>query len=237
MSEPSVEPFDYAYTDRDVREDEDLRVLAINYVNAYGGEFTPLVEAREYLREYGVLSTPIARKVLNCMRHDASVAYMLPRPKRRTAEVVVSMAGHKRKQRARPRDVLCENTASHHSHWQDNDKGTCPGIPFPINRELTVWMKAVVNAPYIRATGGKNIHIVSREKTLTAWRFGYRGWPNMTTHEYGQRDEVTLDVKLVCRYPSYIVRGDLLTPERAKLLIDNGLFKPCKHCFNETQGE
>lgn len=74
--------YDYKYTDRDVREDPRLGDLAKAYLLTYGGEFEPLREAQSALLEFGNLTTPMIRKVLNCMRHDHHVASAMPRPAR-----------------------------------------------------------------------------------------------------------------------------------------------------------
>jgi hypothetical protein len=69
------------YTERDVRENEELRELAESYVRNYGGEFDPLLRAFNMLSMDGALTTAMTRTVLNCMRHDENVASILPEPK------------------------------------------------------------------------------------------------------------------------------------------------------------
>lgn len=89
---------DYRYTDRDVREDDRLRELAIAYLQQYGGDFDPLVRAKRAMLAGAELTTTIIRTVLNCMRHDVNVAdkmpipttpfYIMPSPPRRKGHVV-----------------------------------------------------------------------------------------------------------------------------------------------------
>lgn len=73
---------DYAYTDRDVREDESLQNVALAYLRGYGGTFEPLVEAKDKLGRGNALPVQTIRMVLNCMRHDMSVVDRLPVPNR-----------------------------------------------------------------------------------------------------------------------------------------------------------
>jgi hypothetical protein len=69
------------YTERDVRENDELRDLAETYVRNYGGEFDPLVRAFNMLSMDGALTTAMTRTVLNCMRHDINIASQLPEPR------------------------------------------------------------------------------------------------------------------------------------------------------------
>lgn len=82
---------DYRYTDRHVREDPRLTELACAYLKTYGGEFEPLLEAKTYLRVVGEPPTGMIRTVLNCMRHDFSVAGRMPLPQRPELPHLVSL--------------------------------------------------------------------------------------------------------------------------------------------------
>jgi hypothetical protein len=64
--------YDRRFTDRDVRENDELIGAAITYLRSYGGDFEFLVNAKFYLAQNRTLSVPIARAVLNCQRSDPS---------------------------------------------------------------------------------------------------------------------------------------------------------------------
>lgn len=77
------------YTDRDLRRDPRLLGIAICYARDYDGEFEPMLDARDEAIRNGTLPLPMARTVLNCMRHDFEAQEMLPaRPTRPTLRVV-----------------------------------------------------------------------------------------------------------------------------------------------------
>jgi hypothetical protein len=65
-----MQPAEYRFSDRDVREDPDLAQLAFQFARNYGGDFDFLVHAHTYAVEHGSLHTSMARGVLNCMRSD-----------------------------------------------------------------------------------------------------------------------------------------------------------------------
>jgi hypothetical protein len=69
---------DARYTDRDVRESENLYLLAVRFLKAYRGDFEFLVRARNHLDDTGALPIATARGVLNCMRSDPMAAMLLP---------------------------------------------------------------------------------------------------------------------------------------------------------------
>jgi hypothetical protein len=71
---------DVRYTDRDVNDDPRLRALAEDYALNYGGNFDPLVAAKQLIETGASLPTGVARMVLNVMRSDARVANVMPQP-------------------------------------------------------------------------------------------------------------------------------------------------------------
>jgi hypothetical protein len=70
MSWPAFDDHGYRFTDRMVREDANLLRVATKFIEEYGGDFDFLVNAKDYLNEYGILNAPVARGILNCMRGD-----------------------------------------------------------------------------------------------------------------------------------------------------------------------
>jgi hypothetical protein len=68
------------YTDRDVRENPDLREKAYCYAFYYEGDFEFMVAAKELAKISEELPVAVTRGVLNCMRADPRVAATLPAP-------------------------------------------------------------------------------------------------------------------------------------------------------------
>lgn len=62
---------DYRWTDTDVREGGDeLKGLVVIWLEAYQGDFEPLVKIKEYYTSHRNLTVVHQRTVLNCMRGD-----------------------------------------------------------------------------------------------------------------------------------------------------------------------
>jgi hypothetical protein len=68
------------YTDRDVRESEELRAFAERYIQAYKGDWQPLLDRQFFFIQNGYLTTPHARMVLNAARQDGRYSDQLPAP-------------------------------------------------------------------------------------------------------------------------------------------------------------
>lgn len=66
------------FTDRDLRDNEDLIDIAKDYLRDYTGDFKFLVDADALLLSTGTLPVPVARGVLNCMRVDPKAQDRLP---------------------------------------------------------------------------------------------------------------------------------------------------------------
>lgn len=215
------------YTDRDVRENESLRDLAINYVLGYGGDFEPLVNAVDMLKEEGDLPTNIIRVVLNCMRHDRNVAADLPQPE---PARVVHMP-RRRKDRNKDYRTSCGLADPHEYHtWRDDDDDmiACPGVPWPVNRQRFM-ARTIVNRPFASAWGGQFIHIVAPSARIE--------WLPMMRHQHKLgwvHHDPVLHVRTICRYPSVIKNPILFTPEAAvqeTRAQDGRQF--CPHCERE----
>lgn len=218
------------YTDRDVRDDPELMPLAIAYVLNYTGEFDPLVEAKEYLDEEGELTTALARKVLNCMRHDANVLSKLPRPQRRT-DNVVAFARSPRKKREDKSYDHCGDQASHEYHWDSDKRMSCPGTPFAINRE-GVRLKVTVKAPFGVARQGRVIHSMQGygycDYTPPRHRWG------LPDHWYMDRQLGRFHAKTVCKNPSWLIDPILLEEDQLPKYLGVTVFdfeiRMCPRC-------
>lgn len=88
----------YKYTDRQVREDFHLyEQLAAEYVTNYTGEFDLLLSYQLRIQAGLLLTVPMIRATLNCMRFDAQVTG-LPEPKYEVNNVTqVDFAAKRRK--------------------------------------------------------------------------------------------------------------------------------------------
>ena len=232
------------YTDRDVREDESLRELALEYLRQYGGEFEPLTDAQEVMNSGEHLPTQMIRKVLNCMRHDRDWATRMPTPDR-TSNVLPFRAPRPRK--PQQVDKPCEQTTGHHQHpWEKvpwgeyNDyywRYSCPGLPWEITRRARV-TPAKVNRPLAVAKTGKLLHSVDPDGAhRVVWKVPHHeyGWYS-DTHDWVTEDG-DLHVHLMCKYPSVINKPILLRPEdiEAYLIgqaaIGRTDIKRCPHCI------
>lgn len=164
MSETAA-PDPRRYEDRDVRDDDRLYTLACAYLKEYTGHFDPLVEAKEVLAQDGVISVPMARKVLNCMRHDARLAGKMPVPQRPELTLVEGELSRpvRRLGPARPKREYrmdCLNTAPHHPHlWVDEDKErhACPGVLNGLPSEFT--SRTIIKRKYAVGKHGGQVHI------------------------------------------------------------------------------
>ena len=65
------------FIDRDLHADPELIEIATDWAWGYRGEFEFMLAAQEASR-HGLLSLPVARGVLNCMRADPMAARLLP---------------------------------------------------------------------------------------------------------------------------------------------------------------
>jgi hypothetical protein len=211
MTQPAYGAPEIRYNDRDVREDPSLHDLAVAYVRVYGGEFDPLVAAKNELTLNGTLNTATARVVLNCMRYDVNVSASLPAPQRPAFDLLaerrepsaIRRNGRKRRNFEPDPDVPCARTESHYSHsWQmeeDCDYVHCPGIPYVINRD---WyeLPAKVKKPYVASRTGL-IHRTTGEAVF--------GWfPNR--HDCGFCIPPVLRVKAACTETTRWLKQPLL---------------------------
>lgn len=223
------------YTDRDVRGNPDLVEMAVEYVEAYDGEFEYLIDMKMRLAQNYDLTTPMIRGILNCMRHDPRVTG-LPTPVPPEEGTVIELRQPKRARRRRhgldkENPVSCQKTTSHDAHvwWKDDDSEWCEGIPWEITRTRYPHYPAVVKAPFVVARQGNLIHRVADKGHYFYWR--------QETHEWGfwrmpgeDFDDPELWVNLVCRFPSILKRPILLDQERAEKMIEVCELRWCPHC-------
>lgn len=213
---------EFKYTDRQVREDVDLRVWAEAYTSAYGGSFEPLLSARRELRATGRLETRTARVVLNCARYDQNFQDQMPDPKPPVLELV--------KTEFRKKSLpFCSDPRPHdpHTSWRVGKPQNCRGVPFEINRvKFQTWIE--IKAEFATARTGAVIH----RATGIAWQ-----WWNPPAHTMGPAERGDLIVKTVCMYPSKLCNPilfleepiDLPNPQKKgpefKVRCPNGCFK------------
>lgn len=244
MSQPA---YDHRYSDRDVRENPDLRELAIDYINKYGGSFNPLLRIKLHLARGGSvdgLNTVQIRTILNCMRHDVAVAAHMPAPQFpytppregedpfRTyspdpeARQVIELP---RQRDPRKGKQDCGNPDSHEYHGLGT--GTwCEGVPFGINRTRgTVRTQGRLKTMKFAATrSGALVHKLTGEARLL-----WRPYP----HDWGFVDHpVGVIVKTNCKNPSWIQDGHLFMEEPVHLYIDEVFAKKrCQRCFSVAE--
>jgi hypothetical protein len=223
--------YEYAYSDRDVRDNPELRPLVVAYVTQYTGDFDPLVEAKRAVEGGHELTVPQVRRVLNCMRHDFDVADQLPAPRiRQTRATVLDFGAAQKRKKSKDTNTLidkeCDDTRSHDKHyWGENYNFRCKGIPWKINRK-EVTTKATVHARYVKSRTGNLVHLVA-DYPGAGHLFQWNG----PRHEYGFK-WIRLHVKLVCKYPSWIQDGTLYLEEPVHLYGDPGVpISRCRHCF------
>lgn len=197
------------YSDRDLRDDPSLMELAVAYILAYTGEFEPLVEAKEMYEEEGYLTIPVARKVLNCMRHDARVAAELPPPARQSGIVLPFQAP--RRPRIKYSNKQCDTSESHRPHrWGEQNEISCDGVPFAINRDA-VWLPVKIKPEFAAARTGILIHEVAPDGAHQGiWRGPAHSW-GFRSQEYPYHSaDADLHAKMRCKNPSWILNPILI---------------------------
>lgn len=210
------------YTDRDVRENDDLEERAYEYLDNYTGEFQFLVDAKMRLEMEEELPTPIIRGVLNCMRIDVRVTD-LPAPLPYQPAKVVPMSRTKQRNKRK----VCTNTEPHPQHggYSSGDEyDYCDGV-YLINRERSIAHRVTIKPEYkfALANTGAMIHGVAGAHSM------WYPYP----HSWGWNRQPALIVRLQCRFPGVLTFPRLLTGKEA---LDWALrlgLPYCRHCFPE----
>lgn len=222
MGAESLEAPEFKYSDRNVRENPELRDLAEAYIRAYGGDFEPLLNAKRELSRSGRLETRTVRVVLNCMRYDVNASSALPEPQAPTLELV-------RKETNVP---FCSDPRPHyqHSEYRGKKLERCAGVPWEIDR-TRFGTTVRVRARYAAAHTSSTYHLTSGK--------GVQSW-TPPWHEMGQARPDTLWVDLVCKYPS-ILGDPMLFMEKPVDLMSSikkrpGLRTLCPHCAGQQRG-
>lgn len=238
MSEPLRQPeiYDYKYSDRDVRENPELRNLALSYVEQYGGDFDPMVRAKRAMIRGEELNTTMIRTVLNCMRVDAQVAASLPAPefpfvvaKRLDDEGrmgrVIPM---QRDRRSKTGEEHCGSGEPHEYHSSKTDRTWCGGTPFPINRHGRVATRGRIRMNFGATKSGALVHKLTRDAKFI-WQ------PHR--HEWGFVDHpISVSVKTGCKNPSWLHDAHLFKEEPVHLYADEIFAKErCPRCFTVTE--
>lgn len=209
-----VEAPEIRYTDRNVRESPGLTTLAIDFLKSYGGEFEPIVNAKNYLITTGNVPTVMVRTVLNCMRLD-------PRWTKRLEMATLSPLSRDPQEPTR-----CTLTEPHSSHsirsGGSQTYQMCKGVPWAIDRSSYA-LVAKVKYPLATSRTGALVHQVDPEgEHYITW------WPNY--HELGFMLEPALTVKLLCKYPSYLHKPQLLKAMPSTEAMALRGLQPCLHC-------
>lgn len=89
---------DRRFTDRHVREDEELVDIAFAYARDYKGDWDVMQSAHDLAAEEGTLPVPIARMVLNVMRADPAAQHLVPKGRPKIAEDdVIELADYRKR--------------------------------------------------------------------------------------------------------------------------------------------
>ena len=101
-----MDPTVNRYEDKHVRADDSLRLLAMEYLWNYHGDFLFLIEMKhQVVHQQLPLSVPQARGVLNCMRSDPNVL-RLPEPRGQ----VLEFKPRRKQQSSQPRRIELDCT-------------------------------------------------------------------------------------------------------------------------------
>lgn len=239
------------YTDADVRGDPELAELALDYLDNYTGDFEPLVRAQETLERGSLLTTTQTRVVLNCMRHDWSIADKLPQPMAKVIDMPVrdDVAPRPKKPKKKEpkwteREVPCGNTELHHGHNYEKDDYKywhCRGVSN--DRVDRFWIPARIKVPYAKARGGKMIHLVAPEDHVFTYTPNHYGDGYGSGYESKSRPRQwgfspRFSVNLLCRYPSWLENPILLAEVPEGMLDPQG--QPiglCPHCIKVKESQ
>jgi hypothetical protein len=226
------------YTDRDVRENADLIDRAYAYVEAYTGEFQYLIDMKMRIASGSTLTTPMVKGVLNCMRADPRVTD-LPQPLPVEEAVVVEMRPKREKRKRYVGRIECPQVAAqiehgYHTYETVHETGSCEGFHF-INREYEVDMKVVIKRPFVKARGGRMIHLVGdMNRCAIRWFANQHSWGFCLDwkEEFPRLD---LLVKTACKYPSYLRNPLLMDEAIAEFFLfpvagEDQLTEWCPHC-------
>lgn len=235
MSQPE-QAYDYKYSDRDVRETPELAKLALNYIHEYGGSFEPLIKIKHFLAysEDDELTTAQIRVILNCMRHDVTIAHQMPRPRFPFAvprtrfdggAVVIPMQRNRRREMG---EVACDNEKPHDHHLHSSGDAFCRGVAWPITRFALVPSNGVVKRKFAAGRTGLLVHKLTGQATFY-WQ-PYR-------HNWGFHDyPVKVKVKTCCKNPSWLTDAGLFVEEPTHLYTGDEFGKErCSRCFSVNE--
>jgi hypothetical protein len=213
------------YTERDVKENENLRTLAYLYLASYQGDFAFLVDCKQRVELDMTLTTGMVKGILNCMRVDPRLPYDLPEPLLPDAEVIEMFPKKKDKKKKKNKPFECPLLLAglfhHHKDssimgWKPDDDYMrhCSGL-YRINR-ITRYMEAHPHEGVIYAVGkspaSKMLHSI--DHMYTVWRplaheYGWT-YDHYPYHNYRKASEFETVVKLGCKHPSWLKNPILL---------------------------
>jgi hypothetical protein len=233
---------DLRYSDRDVRDNPDLRARVVEYLQEYTGEFSFLIDCKRRVDNGHELTVGMVRGCLNCMRSDPRVVG-LPTPQP-VEENVIDLQDHRgsgrpSRGRSRPSRVPCTITAFHNSH-SDELTQYCAGI-YEINRDygyqgLTTPVKIKPDVLYVAAKSPTAlVHLVSQ---TGHHMMGNKGENRMIwyplMHEFGWSKKPDQIIVPVCGMPRSLRNPLLLTQDWFdEMQSDEELCRArCGRCFD-----
>lgn len=223
------------YTDRDVRENPDMRLAVTQYLEEYEGEFEFLIDMKMRLASNYDMTVGMVRGVLNCMRHDPRVTN-LPEPMPEYEGKVLQMPT-KSNRRRQPKPCDIEDFHFPHGGWDDPEEYEyCEG-KYAINR-TDVQVPAIVKVPWVTGQSGKFIHTVGDEAWFM-WRVMAHA-PGWRYEAYGYDHLADFYVRPVCIFPRLLTNPIIFGEEHLADVIElpySGrlLREWCPRCFPEGE--
>lgn len=166
----TARPYERRFTEEDIRRDPTLMQIACNYARSYVGEFTPMVNAYNLLATAGTLPIAIAKTVLNCMRHDARVAGLLPMPGDEPARpgVVDQLIAADRLEIKR-----CSRITPHAAHRYGVRASSQNMLCHGVKHVPDLRIKAKVKAVFAVARTGSVIHTIDQDEVVIEHVYDY----------------------------------------------------------------
>jgi hypothetical protein len=223
--------------------------VAEEYARRYTGEFEPLLDAQQVLRDGETLPVVLVRKVLNSMRHDRNWYSRMPVPSRDADILPMRPPKQPKAKKYKTQEKQCPETEGHREHpWDKRTKPDrpewdyywtyrCKGVPFKITRKQFTG-EANVKYPLAAAPTGSLIHSVNPDGPhWTSWQGPLHAWGWKSDEMPWTKADADLNVKLRCKFPSWLRNPILLRPEQvvsylaAQASIGRTGFKRCPHCI------
>jgi hypothetical protein len=231
---------DLKYTDRDVRENDELTEAAYEYIEQYTGEFAFIIDCKMRVASGESLTVGMVRGILNCMRVDPRVRNM-PTPLPPDETVVAFERPPRRQFRQLPRyqRKACDIEKYHGPHGGagDSEYHFCHG-KYAINRGGYSYRRDAYLHDDILYVAGKSPTTLLHKTMVPHWTrdpkqpsAAYEWFPEQ--HGWGWAFRPKLRVFPYCKTPQNLVQPILLTEENMTIMqSDEELWRPrCHRCF------